>query len=385
LLSKLRHLDTGAWIGLGLYIVGAGAFLWGAGIDVYYWYTQAVPGHTAAAVASGGGSVIFQAIGLLFAGATGWLLFCGTWKQKLLGIPAALVLCLYLGFNMISVMSFQARERVMPVKQATDQYHAKIDAQLEAQNLQNQRQKEALDNLRDQSALATTLAARARSTDARAATKETATAAASAYIGAAFATVTAEAPPPPPDVIDPQAEFIALFLPYSIQQIQLVMTAWWGAGMVLGKVLCWFFAPALLRRRQTHVEATQAPANTETGVTPPTAAPTPPGRKFAVVASNPEREHTPAQPMTRAMAIDRVRAWRDEATMSLPGAKVGASPMHHHFARWCELKGYPVPNGKVFGDYCSALGFERDPTSQKRGTQYLGIQLMPLEKEAVAA
>ncbi len=391
----MRNWGANAWFGFGLYVVGAACFVWGAGIDVYYWYTQALPGHTMAAIASGGSSVIFQLIGLLFAGVTGWLLFRGSAWQKLMAVPAAAVLCIYLAFNMVSVMSFQARERVMPVKQAGDQHAALAKAQLEAKNLENQRQTEALKNLRDQSSLATTLAARARSKDARAATRETATAAASAYIGAAFATVTSEAPPPPPQIIDPQAEFIALFLPaYSIEQIQLVMTAWWGSGLVLGKVLCWFFAPLMLRQRAVTVarapQEAAEPFRDQVEVTAAPEPPTPPARKFAVVASQPEeRVLKAAEPITREIAIARVAQWRQEATMSCPGARIAAGPMYRHFSQWCELKGYPVPNGKVFGDYCSALGFERDHDmiSRRRGSFYLDIALCSLDggKEAIAA
>lgn len=376
----LRNWGAGQAFKVGLYVVGACAFVLGAGIDIYYWATQAQS--TEAAFAYGGGSVLFQVAVLLFAGITGYLLFQGVWWQKLLAVPAGIVLVFFLSYNMLGVMSFQARERVVPVQQAQEMRQAQIDKQLEAENLQNQRQNEAIKTLRDDALAATTAIRRAPTKQARAAAVEMKRAADSAYATAAFATVTTMAPVELPKVIDPQAEFIAMFLPFTVAQIQLVMTAWWGIGLQALKVLCWFFAPAMtLRRRGSIIDSTpqrlreEAPPKQKPVMVvnnePPAAARTYAYGPFPDVKGKAEQAATP---------VDRVAMWREDATCPMPGAKVSATPMHQHFQQWCALKGYPGLNVKLFGSCCSKLGFVRD-LGNGRGNFYLDVWLCPLGEE----
>jgi hypothetical protein len=382
----LRHWDTGRALGVGLYIIGAGAFIWGAGIDISYWVGQSAS--TEGALAYAGGSVLFQAAVLIFAAVTGYLLFQGAWWQKLMSIPACAVLLFFLSYNMLGVMSFQAKERVMPVKQAQELRQAAIDAQLEAENRQNQRQNEAINTLRDDALAATTAIRRAPTKQARAAAIDMKREADSAYAAAAFATVTAVAPVEAPKVIDPQAEFIAMFVPYTVEQIQLVMTAWWGIGLQALKVLCWFFAPALTRRVAiVNVEKesalpsappVEAPAEIEASRVTRYAVPQP------HKAERPEPVSATVTPIrAHVSTLERVKEWRDEATKPCSGAKIAATPMHQHFMAWCASKGYPGLNSQLFGSHCTALGFVRDPASQSRrsGTHYLNVGLCPLGEE----
>ena len=371
----MRTVEMGrvaCWAVIGL---GVAAFLWNAGIDVEYWATQAKTARGAVEMA--GASVIFQLMVLAFAGIAGHLLFR---KSYLLGGLAGMVLLFFLAYNMMSVMSFQARERIAPAKLAEEQYRAQIDAELNAQVTQNERQEAAIKTLREDALAASAALKRAKTKDQRLAAQEAKRAADNAYLESSFATVTAKALPAREKVADPQAEMIAMALGLGgisvpIEQIQLIASAWWGIGLNLAKVICWFFGFGLMPGRRPRQVATAAP-----GLTMPVAhepAPEPMRRTLSVVPPIP----IPAEETHRALSsLDEVEEFLSEATRPASGARITATVMHQHFLKWAEIRGYPRLNQNLFGRHCTSLGLERDP-DRKQTIVYVGVGLCPLYEE----
>lgn len=365
------RIELSRGLGYGLIALGVAAFLWNAAIDVEYWATQAKTAR--GAVEWGGASVIFQLVVLLFAGVTGHLLF--RQQSFLYGGLAACVLAFFLAYNMMSVMSFGARERILPSKAQEMALKARIDAQLEAQLAQTQRQEEAIATLKESALAASAAVGKAKGKESRAAAIDAKRAADSAYLEASFATVTTEALPVEAAASDPQAEFLALFLPYPKEMIQLVMTAAWGAGLNLAKVICWFFGFGLLpRRRGDEILPVK------------TFQPTPgsPSR-FSVVPGGVPSVHPSVRmsaqhaPPAEISSLDQVREWRAQATRPAEGARLKGHALHQHFLKWSEQHGYPLVNANLFGRHCTALGFVRDIDPKKGNHFYLGIGLCPLD------
>jgi hypothetical protein len=371
----MRKIEIGREAAWSLVALGAVAFVWNAGIDVEYWATQAETTRGAFEVA--GASVIFQLMVLAFAGIAGYLLFH---KSYALGLIASVVLAFFLAYNMMSVMSFQARERIAPARLAEEMHRAQIDAELNAQMIQTERQEQAIQMLRQDAMAAAIALKKAKTKDQRLSAQEAKRAADNAYLEASFATVTAKALPARKTVADPQAEMIATVLGSAgintpIDQIQIIVSAWWGAGLNLAKVICWFFGFGLMPGRRSRaidpatkkVIAVDTAPELETRRSPPPL----PRPSLAVVKASGSLLTSNTAP------IEQVEAFLCEATRSEPGALITATRMYQHYLKWADFNGYSRLNGNVFGRHLTKLGVVRDTDTHTN--TYRNVGLVKLE------
>lgn len=390
---------TGTVLGYGLIAAGIGMFVWSAGIDVEYYFSSAST--NLGAWGSAGASVFFHLVVLLFSGAVGCLLFGGKGWWKLLSLPAAAVLTGFLTFNVVSVMSFQAREYITPVKQAETALKAQIDASAEAGAKQEQRQLDAIEGLRKEATLAAAAVKLARTKEERTAALETLREANAAYKDAAFAPVQSVALPTTQAKVDPQAEAVATVLAMAgftvtTEQIQLGFAGYRSLGLNFGKVFCWFFGFALLAMRRPEEperaalpapvvvsDAQEAPAALARA--PLSLVPAQPTAKLYAyptpAAAEPSEEHGEPEQIP---SLERVKMWKNEVTRRQLGAAIRATVMHQHFNDWCDLQGYPRLNPNAFGRHLTALGFRRREVNVKNlPVTYLDVALCQLDDDDV--
>jgi hypothetical protein len=356
-----------------LMAAGIGAFIIATMADVDYW--TSVAQSDLAKIEYGGGAVIFRTVTFLFACVVALQWRHGQLKSSTL---AGFVLTAFALFGMVSIVGFNARERIAPTLEADARLAAEKTAQAKSEALSLELREGQIAFLREQAEKV----------------RKHPKAAQSAYdaLGSAtFGTISVK-PEPTEKITDPLAASLHFVYPaISVKGWQFITAIAWGIGLIIAEMMCMGFAvgmwPRHLALQVANVEQDVPDGGT---VLDPfrgaidTAKEGTGGAPSNVVRPEFKRPATEAPQASlfaddddldmRLSEVEGIEEFWQTRTRAASAATIGCRSMYRHYVDWATENDLDPASQQKFGRVLTDLGAHRDTTS--RHWTYVGRALI---------